>query len=302
MDWAHRQTDKMLFKLEKTISNHYTRLFTAMQFIFSQKYDPKDSLSETILNTKQYKDMETELARIVHDTNLLSAAEVRALFPKVYSFNANYAMYQIEQGAKISTAFNLVDEATVERLIRKNPELLPKYKPKSLKDVVWNRRKIHSCVLQGILKGETNKDIAQLFQTVVGMNKSSAIRNARTATTAAECGGRVYSYEKAEEMGIELEQEWQATLDGRTRHEHRKLDGQSVPVGKSFTVDGYEIKYPGDPEAEPEMTYNCRCTLVANIKGIDNSRNERLTTMEQSYADWKQGKRVTYGESRDING
>jgi hypothetical protein len=58
-------------------------------------------------------------------------------------------------------------------------------------------------------------------------------------------------------MGIEMQQTWVATLDGRTRHEHRMLDGQTVPIGEPFEVDGYKIRYPGDPTAEGFLIWNC---------------------------------------------
>ena len=53
-------------------------------------------------------------------------------------------------------------------------------------------------------------------------------------------------------------------------------------------MDGYEIMYPGDPDAEPEMIYNCRCTLVPKLKSLDQSdapRDNRLGDM--SYDEWK---------------
>ena len=214
------------------------------------------------------------------------------------------AMFEIEKGLQISTAFDLVDESTVKVLLKGKKDVLP-IKLNTWKDIRWNRQKIHSVVLRGILNGSTNKQIAEMFAQIVGMNRSTVLTNARTATTSAENAGRIYSYEQAESMGIELEQEWLATLDGRTRHEHRMLDGQSVPVGKPFKVDGHEIRYPGDPTAPAYLVYNCRCTVVANIKGIDNTKNVRQTTMQQSYEEWrdeKKGKHITYGKMRDING
>lgn len=45
---------------------------------------------------------------------------------------------------------------------------------------------------------------------------------------------------------------WRATLDGRTRHAHRLLDGQMVDIGEKFKVDGYELEYPGDPSEVPK--------------------------------------------------
>lgn len=35
-------------------------------------------------------------------------------------------------------------------------------------------------------------------------------------------------------MGVQLKKQWLATLDGKTRHEHRMLDGQTVDVEESF--------------------------------------------------------------------
>ena len=55
------------------------------------------------------------------------------------------------------------------------------------------------------------------------MSLASAIRTARTATTAAQNAGRMDSYHAAKGMGIKLKKEWLATLDGRTRHAHAIL-------------------------------------------------------------------------------
>lgn len=100
-------------------------------------------------------------------------------------------------------------------------------------------------------------------------------------------------------MGIPMEKEWLATLDGRTRHEHRMLDGMHVPVDEKFEVEGYEIEYPGDPSADDGMVYNCRCTLIARIKDFEHDLSDmdsRISNDEDvgdmTYDEWK--------ESRDI--
>jgi hypothetical protein len=120
------------------------------------------------------------------------------------------------------------------------------------------------------------------------MDRSAAIRNARTATTGAENAGRVDSYVEAESKGIELEQKWEAVLDMRTRSEHRQLDGQTCPVHGAFEIDGEQIRYPGDPEAPGYLVYNCRCQLVAEIKGIEykGKRWDRLPD-GMSYEEWR---------------
>ena len=99
-------------------------------------------------------------------------------------------------------------------------------------------------------------------------------------------------------MGIGLEQEWLATLDSRTRHEHRMLDGKKVPVGEKFEIDGYEIAFPGDPNGEPEMVYNCRCTLIPALKGFevdvsDTSLRHSDKMDEETYDEWKESHNIT---------
>lgn len=220
---------------------------------------------------------------------------------KTFELNANYTAYQVETKARIVDVFDLVDKPTIERIMKQRPDLFPQPSVNIPIDQLWNRKQLNSSILQGILNGESIPKIAKRLSEVAIKDYKVAVRNARTATTGAENGGRVYSYERAEEMGIELEQEWLATLDGRTRHSHRQLDGEKIKVGGTFSNG---CKFPGDPDGAPSEVQNCRCTLVAALKGIDNSHNERLTSMMTSYEDWKAGKKVNYypsGWEVDIN-
>ena len=129
------------------------------------------------------------------------------------------------------------------------------------------------------------------------MNKSSAIRTARTAVTGAQNAGRMDSYVAAEKMGIKVRKEWLATIDGRTRHSHAMLDGEVVDNDEAFRNG---CMFPGDPNGAPEETYNCRCTMVASVDGVEtsnaqrrvrnpeNGKNELVSDMTYSeWAGWK---------------
>lgn len=235
------------------------------------------------------------------DVNTVVAAYINDTTPGVYSLNRNYAAYTIEQQVGADVGFDLWDEQTVRRLIVKQPDLMPYYPQKrAVKrsiDLAWGKQQIAAQVTSGILQGDSIKHLADRLQTnIPNMNRTSAIRAARTAVTGAQNAGRQDSYDAAVKMGIELEKRWLATLDGRTRHDHAVADGQTVAEDEPFIVGGYELMYPGDPSGPGHLIYNCRCTMIAQVKGVDMSdanRRDRYGVLpDMTYAQWEAQKRA----------
>lgn len=206
--------------------------------------------------------------------------------------------------AKINKAFTLYDEPTVKRLITENPQMLPPPGKKTTKAIaegkakLWDEKQIQSVATQSILQGESIPEIAErLAETVGDKDAAAAVRNARTMITGAENAGRQAGAERAVEKGINLTKLWVATLDMRTRHTHRFLDGQRQPIDKPFVVDGDEIMYPGDMSAKPYLLYNCRCTYITQFKGIEKDiQNYDIrkdpSVNNMSYDEWKQSREV----------
>lgn len=246
--------------------------------------------------------MAQTLANDATRANQLAMDAVDDAIPAVFAENANYAAYQVESGIGYEThAFDLYDQSTVRRLISKQSELLPPLpKPRidNGRDLRWNRQRFAGAILQSVLQGESVPRAAERIGRVMRMNEAAATRAARTALTGAENAGRVDSYRRAQEIGIELEQEWLATHDGRTRITHRLLDGEHVPIGERFVPEGYGDKYsigfPGDPTALGEMVYNCRCTLVAWLPSIAEEDNRSWEKLPDgiTYDEWKHGKKA----------
>ena len=320
-DAGHELTDEMLEKLEKRISLEYRRASAEIKQKLTEylaKFEKDDAkhkamveagtLSESdyakwrlgkIKMGESWKEMRDTLAQDYANTNRITSRITSDHLMDVYALNYNYGTYEIESSAKINTSFSLYDHSTVERLLRDEPKLLPNPGKKTEQAIRegkikrWSAKKIDSVMTQSILQGESIPQIAKRLSESVGeIDSHAAIRAARTMTTAAESAGRVDSYERAEDMGIEMEQIWVATLDNRTRHEHRLLNGQRRKVGEPFEVDGEEIEYPGDPNAEPYLVYNCRCRLIAAVKDtkvaeeMDRiSKDAKIDGM--SYEEWR---------------
>ena len=51
------------------------------------------------------------------------------------------------------------------------------------------------------------------------------------------------------------------------------------PAMQALKLDGYHLMYPGDSSAPGYLVYNCRCTTVAVVDGVDtggyNAQGER---------------------------
>lgn len=59
---------------------------------------------------------------------------------------------------------------------------------------------------------------------------------------------------------------WNTAGDERVRPAHEAMQGQEVGVGEPFIDgDGNELDYPGDPDAPPETSINCRCVVSTRI-------------------------------------
>lgn len=254
--------------------------------------------------------LQEKVANDYHNSNITARKLVDQYRAEAYAVNFNYGTYLVESQSKIDTAFTLYNREAVERIIREEPELLPppgKQMKKLLKenpDIAWQKGQIQSVTMQAIVQGESIPNFAKRIARDMGeINHKSTIRYARTAMTGAQNAGRVDSFHRAEEMGIDMEQVWVSVLDGRTRYEHRQLDGMRVKVGEPFKVDGYTIMFPGDPSAPPEMVYNCRCGVWAQVKGwkTDLSRRSLADLDGMSYDEWKnshkeQSRSITYQE------
>lgn len=324
-DEGHILTDKELSKLERRIASVYREAAEELQKTiddYFQKFAKRDaemkSLIGTVQNGKEWTEadykrwrinqlargerfqaLKNKLAQRITDANETAVAYVNDATPGIYSLNRNYAAYTIEKVSGNSD-FTLWDERTARRMIVKKPDLMPYYpKKRAVKrgiDLAYGKKQITASVTSSILQGKSIKGIADDLQhRLTTMSRDSAIRTARTAVTSAQNAGRMDSYNAARDMGIKLKREWLATLDGRTRHAHAVLDGQQVEMDKPFTVDGNSIMYPGDPSAPGYLVYNCRCTLVAVVDGVDTSdalRRDKYGLMpDMTFAQWENSKR-----------
>ena len=60
----------------------------------------------------------------------------------------------------------------------------------------------------------------------------------------------------------QMQKEWIASFDDRTRSTHSEADGQIVMANDTFFVGGSKMMFPGDPSAPAAEVINCRCSIA----------------------------------------
>ena len=309
-DEGHNLTEKELAKLERRIASVYGEAAKELQETvdnYFRQFEKRDAEMKELIGTvvngkewteqdykqwrlaqigrgKRFEAMRDKLAERMTKANEVAISYANDDMAKIYALNHAYTINSVkEQAGDIldGVDFTIFDEQTVKRLVVERPDLMPYYpKAKAVKrgiDLIYGKKQITATVTSGILQGSSiNKMAKDLMNRVTDMNKTSAVRAARTAVTEAENAGRQAAADELEKKGVIIGKRWIATHDSRTRDEHLEADGQIVENGKPFVVGGEELMFPGDKSlgASGWNLYNCRCTRVSEIIGFKSILTE----------------------------
>lgn len=315
-DYGASYTDKEIAKLEKEINAIYKEAEKDIQQKmndFNRRYEAKEKIHAKevaegkitqeefdrwkkgqVFQGKQWEAKREQILNTMHHSNEIATKMINGESMNVFAVNANYMSYDLEHNAGVNFGFGIYDSSTVVNLIKNDPKLLPEWKIDEKKDYIWSQKKLNNSITQGIIQGESLDKIAnRLSHKLSSLNENKMKTFARTAMTGAQNSGRQMQLENAKKMGIDLMKEWMATLDSHTRDSHADVDGEQVEVDKKFSNG---LSYPGEPGGAPAEVYNCRCTMVSDIKKYP-SKYERYDAIagkridNMSYRDWEKAKR-----------
>lgn len=339
MDKAYEETEALLLELQLEIEREYRRAAAEMQeklIDYQRRFKVKNKiklkeLREDKITPKEYSDwykgqvligqrwidMRDTLAQDMTHSNEIAMSIISGYLPDAYAINHNYATFEIEKQSRINTSYTLYSRETIERLIKDNPKLLPRPGVRVTKDMLYNKQILTSSVLQTVLQGEDIYQLAKRLRPEIAEKataeyfgvhtaealehklNTAAMRTARTMITSAQNGGRIDGYRRAERMGIKTLKVWLATPDSRVRDSHARLDGEERETNDEFSNG---CRYPGDPNGAPEEVYNCRCTLVSQVKNTPRIDVSDLSRRHSGLSrDYEGGENMTYQDWKDYH-
>lgn len=249
------------------------------------------------------------------------AKEIREAQETIYSEEHNAKIFLAEKETQKEIDFDVPNENEIQKAIEqpidkiKLNETLKRHKQQVIKN-------IQTCITQGLLNGDGYAKIAEdimkekyqvepwevlydhtkpYIENKISMAKSQALRVARTELGRAKSQALLDSAKVIKDNGIDVKKRWHATLDTRTRHDHRDLDGQVKELDEPFKINGCvgqaPVLFVGDNSASENI--NCRCTLLTFIDEdeLPTSRRARgddgktYLIDDMTYREWEEWKK-----------
>ena len=212
-------------------------------------------LRKDVYSGKAWRNNKRLIEDALYDANMDAVEVGNEEAPKAFSYSANSTSYLMEKDYGVDMGLVAVGVMTASHLYKKK-------KLSKRKDTMWNDKNIERSIDNSILMGKDMQGISfDLSYNIVKRNKEEIEREVADYMYGADSAGTLEAMERANAEGIGCLKLWIATLDRKTRDAHAELDGQTCRVDEPFEVQGYDIMYPRDPDAAPEMRCNCRCSL-----------------------------------------
>lgn len=129
-------------------------------------------------------------------------------------------------------------------------------------------------ISRGIASGLPYSDIARNINNVSSSGLYNAKRIARTEGHRIQQTSSRDAQYAAKEKGCDVVKQWDASLDGRTRDSHARVDGEIRELDEKFSNG---LMFPGDPSGSAAEVINCRCTSNTRAKwALDDGELQTL--------------------------
>lgn len=143
---------------------------------------------------------------------------------------------------------------------------------------------------RGLATQMTYADIARNISDYGQSDMNRSMLIARTEGHRVQNESRLDAMQAAKKKGADIVKQWDSTLDGKTRPNHRLLDGQVKELDEAFEVSGMKVNAPGAFGIAAEDC-NCRCCLLQRARWalkekVDPNTGEVTYEDKEPYQKW----------------
>lgn len=206
--------------------------------------------------------IEKEISADLNEIMFGSEQKINTFMKKVYDIN-------LEEGAKEMSHVLGVNGLTFDMLNR-DAVYFATQRPMAKIAILENQQAVYSniqkALTMSVVQGETINQLTERIQIALEQNANRAVRIARTEMTGIQGMARESLQNEAIDLGMDIQKQWMATFDDRTRDSHYNLHGEVADENGIFPNG---LKYPGDQAGGPAEVVNCRCTMVTKLLELE---------------------------------
>lgn len=304
MKKVHKETEQVLLKNEEEILNELKQAYIrnlveikkrVRELVKEIDFMEKMEAEESLIRAKEYqlnyqKGLEKQISVAMKSLAESEVNSVDAFLKRMYEDGYITQQYVINQlGIPVITPIN------VDKLIKTVNKKVADFKfSQRLYDDINHLAEVTiQEIANGIIQGSSYATIAERISLHSEATLKQAYTIARTEGGRVSSTAKVHAQQDAKKKGADIVKQWDATLDGKTRPEHRQLDGQIREIDEEFEVDGYTAEAPR-MFGVAYLDINCRCISLTvprwdideTVTKVDNITGNFVEV--KNYYDWKE--------------
>lgn len=236
---------------------------------------------QSIIYQKQYQQaLKSQIDGILTTLQTNEFSSISEYLTASYTNGFVGAMYDLTaQGIPVISP---IKQQNVVKAIQTDSKISTTLYKKLGEDVTYLKKSIRAELSRGTANGSTWTEIASHIAN--GMNSplktamNRAILIARTEGHRIQQESQLDALHDAQDNGADVVKQWDATLDSRTRPDHRAADGQIRELDDKFRVGGESMTAPGVGGSARNVC-NCRCCLLQRARwALDEDELKTLKT------------------------
>ena len=234
--------------------------------VLLKDFDNLDDVQKSILQSQIYQrnfqlSLKKQIDGFLSDLKTDQYKSIDDYLKKSYKTGFIGTMYDLHgQGIPLVIP---IDQKQAAAAIKLDPKISKNLYTKLGEDVAFLKKRIVNNVSRGIATASEYSAIARNIAADSNVGFNRAMRIARTEGHGVQIQAAVDAQYSAKDAGADVVKQWDATLDGRTRESHRKVDGEIRELDEPFSNG---MMYPSDSAGGAEEVVNCRCALLQRAR------------------------------------
>lgn len=274
-DLGIKMTDNRIRNLTKRLEANYSAAYkkaieNEKEWLIKVTSLPEDTpvekrkafAREHVRRQKATNRIASEIAR----AGEAAAQMIQGEMTGIYGLNYEFTTYGINRQVGLNLDFTVYDRNQFAVLMQEQESPFTKIAYRNLGKDTQIVRRLQNQMMQGIINGESQRQLMGRIRVVTGQSINQARRVVQTERTRIQSQGRNMGIVEADAIGVGIDKQWVARMI-RTREMHEAAHLQIVGSNEDFGEWlGEPLQYPGDPVGSAANVINCFCYIKPMVR------------------------------------